>query len=347
MKRFNLILFFLGLVFLAGLVGHMGVSEIWRELGLLGWGLFPFVMGEGIAEMIHTIGWRYCLVEPYRSLSWWHLFQIRMAGYAINYLTPTAALGGEATKVNLLAARQPGPDAVSGVLMEKMCFAVAQVLFVIIGSGFIVAEVHLPDSLWLPMLASVALVATGILTFFLLQKYGKFGGLIRWLAARYPTNQTLQKMADQFTRVDEALRTFYRRHPRNLWIAVTWHLVGFSVGIFQTWYFFHLLNLPASLLIASAVWFLGMWFDLLTFAVPLNVGSLEGSRIVVFKSVGFASLPGMTYGLATRLAQMFWACFGLALYGLLTARQSDLTPSVTSNRPSATRSHQSTNPLVH
>ena len=323
MKRFNLILFFLGVIFLACLVGHVGVSEIWRELGLLGWGLLPFIMGEGVAEMIHTIGWRFCLVEPYRSLSWWRLFQIRMAGYAINYLTPTAALGGEATKVNLLAACQRGPDAVTGVLIEKMCFAGAQVFFVVIGSGFIITRVHLPGSLWFPMLASVAVVATGILAFFFLQKSGRLGGLIRWLAARHPANQTLQRMSDQFTRVDEALRRFYRRHPRNLWLAMAWHLAGFSVGIFQTWYFFRLLDLPASLLTAAAVWFLGMWFDLLTFAVPLNVGSLEGSRIVVFKSVGFASLPGMTYGVATRLAQMFWACFGLTLYGFLTARQKD------------------------
>lgn len=352
MRRLNLVLFFLGVVFLAFLLVHVGPGRLWHELGRLGWGLLPFLMCEGIAEMIHTIGWRYCLVEPYRSLSWWRLFQIRMAGYAINYLTPTAALGGEATRVNLLAAHQRGPDAVTGVLIEKMCFAGTQVIFVVIGSGVIMAEVHLPGSYWLPMLASVALVATGILAFFLLQKYGKLGGLIRWLAARHPTNHTLQKMSEQFTRVDDALRTFYRRHPRNLWFAAGWHLAGFSIGILQTWYFVHLLGLPATLLIAAAIWFLGLWFDLLTFAVPLNVGSLEGSRIIVFKSVGLASLPGMTYGIAIRFAQMVWACFGLILYGLLTARQKDLKPpspisAPTTHPTTATTSHQPTNPTIN
>jgi len=64
-----------------------------------------------------------------------------------------------------------------------------------------------------------------------------------------------------------------------------------------------------------------MWFDLLTFAVPMNMGSLEGSRIVVFRSVGYAALPGMAYGLAIRFAQIFWSLLGLAIYGHLTARE--------------------------
>lgn len=320
MRKLNVILFLVGLVFLVCLVGKLGAGELWHGLGLLGWGLFPFILGEGVSEMIHTVGWRYCLVEPYRSLSWWRLFQIRLAGYAINYLTPTAALGGEATKINLLAAHHPGPQAFSGVLLEKCCFAFAQVLFVVMGSVFLVGRVHLTGPLWFSMLFSVVVVTTGIMIFFLLQKHGKLGGLLRWLAVNRPDNAALQKMAAQFTRVDEALRAFYREQPWNLSLAVGWHLVGFSVGIFQTWLFFHLLKLDASLLVAAAVWFLGMWFDLLTFAVPLNVGTLEGSRILVFKAVGYGSLPGMTYGVAIRFAQMFWSGLGLALYGWLTAR---------------------------
>ena len=322
MKRLNLFLLLAGAVFLAGLIGKIGMGELWRELGLLGWGLFPFILGEGVAEMIHTVGWRYCLAEPYRSLSWWRLFEIRMAGYAINYLTPTAALGGEATKANLLAAHHPGPRAVSGVLIEKFCFAFAQVLYVTLGSVFIVSQVRLPRPLWFSMLGSVSLVAAGIAIFFLLQKHGKLGGLLRWLAARRPGNAALQNAAAQFSRVDDALRAFYSRQPRNLWLAVGWHLIGFCTGILQTWLFFHLLNLGGSWPLVAAVWFLGMWFDLLTFAVPMNMGSLEGSRTVLFKAVGYSSLPGMTYGLAIRLAQIFWSVLGLALYGWLMARQS-------------------------
>jgi uncharacterized protein (TIRG00374 family) len=320
MKKFDIFLFLGGLVFLGALMGHIGVRELWRELRLLGWALFPFILGEGTAEMIHTVGWRYCLAQPYRSLSWWRLYQIRMAGYAINYLTPTAALGGEAAKIDLLAAHRRGPKAASGVLIEKFCFSFAQVLFVLIGSVFLAGRVHLHASLWASMILSVSLVAAGMLVFFLLQKYGKLGSLIRWVAALRPGNSTLRNVAEQTSRVDNALRVFYARQPRNMWIAIGWHLLGYCTGFFQTWFFIRAVGLETSPLVLAAIWFLGMWFDLLTFAVPLNMGSLEGSRIVVFKAVGYAALPGMAYGLAIRLSQIFWSVAGLAIYGCLTAR---------------------------
>ena len=323
MKKLNFILLLAGILFLAVLVSKIGAGELWRELGLLGWGLIPFMLGEGIAEMIHTVGWRYCLAEPYRSISWWRLFQIRMAGYAINYLTPTAALGGEATKVNLLLAYHRGPQAVSGVLIEKFCFAFAQVLFALMGSALIIERAHLSGPLWFSMVFSVAVVAGGIFAFFLLQKYGKLGAIFRWLAARRPGSAALQNVAAQITEVDDALRAFYVQQPRNLWLVIGWHLVGFCVSILQAWFFLYLLKQGTSLPVAATVAFLGMWFDLLTFAVPMNMGSLEGTRIVVFKAVGRSAAAGMTYGLAIRLAQIFWSVLGLALYGWIMARQKN------------------------
>ena len=323
MKKLNIFLFLAGALFLGALMSRIGVEGLWRELRLLGWGLFPFILGEGIAEMIHTVGWRYCLSRPYRSLSWWRLYQIRMAGYAINYLTPTAALGGEAAKINLLVAYHRGPKAASGVLIEKFCFAIAQVLFVLIGAVYLVGRVHLEASLWFSMFLSVSAVAAGMLAFYCLQKYGKLGSLIRLLVSLRPGNRMLQNVAEQTSQVDNALRAFYARRSRDMWLAIGWHLLGYCTGFFQAWFFLRSVGLGASFPIVAAIWFLGMWFDLLTFAVPLNMGSLEGTRIIVFKAVGYAALPGMAYGLAIRFSQIFWSAVGLAIYGYLTIREKN------------------------
>ena len=67
---------------------------------------------------------------------------------------------------------------------------------------------------------------------------------------------------------------------------------------------------------------LSLWFDLLTFAIPMNLGTLEGSRILVFKALGCEGLLGMAFGVAVRIAQVFWACFGLANYIWLATRQA-------------------------
>jgi hypothetical protein len=124
---------------------------------------------------------------------------------------------------------------------------------------------------------------------------------------------------------------FYRDRPRDLAVAVAWHLVGFPVGILQTWLFFALLDQPASFTVAASVWFLGLWFDLLTFAIPLNLGTLEGSRIVTFRAVGYQALQGMTFGVTLRLAQLVWAIYGLINYAMLAS-----TPAPSVSKPATT-----------
>jgi hypothetical protein len=314
MKRIHAILFILGAAFLVGLVWTIGPGELGGQLKSLGWGLLPFVLGEGIAEMIHTLGWRQCLSGPLRSLSWPVLFRIRMSGYAINYLTPTASLGGEVVKATLLASKWRGPEVVSGLLVEKVAMATAHGLFVALGSLVLLPRVNLPGSLWMSMLLSGALVVSGIGTFLFLQSRGQLGGLVRWLAARKTAGPFLRKTADQITGVDKALSSFYRDQPLDFCRAVLWHLLAFSVAIFQCWLFLCILKPGASLATAAAVCVFGMWFDLLTFAVPLNAGSQEGGRILVFRALGYSSLLGLTCGIALRLAQLFWAGSGLALY---------------------------------
>jgi len=319
MRWINAALLILGCALFAGLVWGIGAKELWHEMTSLGWGLIPFMAGEGIAEMIHTLGWRHCLAGSARSLSWFHLFRIRMAGYAINYLTPTAALGGEVTKTTLLSTTCEVSQAAGGVLIGKVCFAFAHLVFVGLGTLVIVRTVHLSGPVWVSLFMSGMLVAGGILMFLLLQKYGKLGAIARWLVGKRIGGRAIERAAESLTAVDRELSAFYRDRPTDLCLAVCWHLVGYSVGIFQTWLFLNLLQPPASLGVAAAIWFMGMWFDLLTFAIPMNMGSLEGSRVLSLKLLGFGAPVGLAYGLALRFAQICWAAIGLAFYGSLAA----------------------------
>jgi uncharacterized membrane protein YbhN (UPF0104 family) len=326
MKKLNTILLIMGLVSLVWLVCRIDAAQVWRELRSLSWGLIPFVLGEGVAEMIHTLGWRHCLSGPYRSLPWRLLFRMRMAGYAINYVTPTANLGGDVSRAALLASNQRGPEAVSGVLIEKVCFGLAQIIFVAVGCILFVSRIHLPSALLIPMLASSALVFGGLVAFLILQRCGMLGGLIRWLTKRARGSKKLETTTLNVTRVDDALRTFYRERPLDFWRAAAWHLIGFSVGVLQAWLFLRLLHLHDALPTATLIFCLGMWFDLLTFAIPLNAGALEGGRTIAVIAVGYSAVLGLTYGVAVRVSQVFWAVLGLLAYGTLVTGKRNSPP---------------------
>ncbi|PWU11235.1 MAG: hypothetical protein C5B50_23640 [Verrucomicrobia bacterium] len=322
MKRVNRVLFCLGLAFLVYLVVTVGPRVLLQQIEGLGWGILLLIAVEGLAYLAHTIGWRCCVAERGEHLPLFGLFRMMMAGFAISYLTPTASLGGDVSKAALLASDRQASGAVSSVLVDKLMTGIAMLLLVLIGTLFVVGRVSLPIGLWVGMGLTTGILGAGMVVFFLLQKSGKLGGFCRWLAEHRLGGRAVQQAAQQFSNVDEALRRFYVHHRQRLVRSVAWHLLGHTAAIIQAWLFLWLSGQSVSLPMVIAAGFLSLWFDMLTFAVPMNVGTLEGTRIVVFKALGCQGLLGITFGLAIRITQVFWTCFGLASYALSVAGES-------------------------
>jgi len=104
------------------------------------------VLIEGAANLAHTVGWRQVINNSHRQAPLLRLFRMGMAGYAINYLTPTAAVGGELSRAALLASSQKGSEAVSSVLVDKLTTGVAHVLLAVLGALLLFWRVQRPFS---------------------------------------------------------------------------------------------------------------------------------------------------------------------------------------------------------
>ncbi len=337
MKKFHVISILLGTVLLIFLIWKIGIDALRRDICLLGWGVVFFILMKGIVDIFHTIGWRYCLSQPHRSFSFFRLLSINLAGNSINYVTPTADIGGEVIKGTFLSLNHRGPEAATGVIIGKLSYALSQFLFVILGSILILWKIHLPAAGSAAMLMGSTLIGAGIIGFLIVQKHGKLGVVVRWLVSHNVGGEILQKTAHHITQVDSALKLFYKDRPADLPISIFWHMVGMACSIMQTWYFLALLA-DGSFFAAAGIWFLGTWFDLLTFAIPLGIGIQEGTRLIAFKALGFSLTLGLTYGILLRLEQIFWAGIGFFMYAILLAekREGELLPNkeVKSDNPS-------------
>lgn len=320
MKKFHIASILLGTVLLIFLIREIGIDALGRDLHLLGWGLVVFILMEGIVNIFHTLGWRRCLAPSHRSLSFFRLFGIHLAGSSMNYVTPTADIGGEVIKGTLLSLNHQGPEAATGVIIGKLAYALSQLLFVVLGSILILWRIHLPVAGSVAMLMGSALLGSGIVGFLIVQKHGKLGVMVRWLVAHNVGGEILQKAAHHITHVDLALKLFYKDRPADLPLSMFWHALGMVCSIMKTWYFLVLLA-DGSFFAAAGIWFLNTWFDLLTFAIPLGIGVQEGTRIIAFRTLGFSLTLGLTYGIVLRLEQIFWAGIGLLLYAALLAEK--------------------------
>jgi len=329
MKKFHVCSIIIGIALLFFLIFKIGPGELWRELTLLGWGLLPLILLEGLVDLFNAVGWRYCLSDPHRSLPFFQIFCIRLAGTSINYLTPTATLGGEVIKGSILSWHHKGPQAAAGVIIGKLTFSLAQLIFVVSGSFFVLWKIEMPAGVWATMFAGSTLLGAGLLGFLAVQKYGKLGAIVRWLMVHKVGGKTLGKIEHHITKVDNELKIFYKKHPQDLTLSMFWHIVAMACSIVECWYFLFIMIDHASFLMAVGIWFLGSWIDLVGFAVPTKIGVLEGTRVVIFRLFGLPSALGFTYGIALRLEQIFWAGVGLLIYTAILGkkRETRLFPS--------------------
>ena len=319
MKLFHFGAVGLGAALLFILIWNIGPQALWHNFSRLGWGLVPFILIEGIAKIIHALGWRSCLAGPYKSLGFLRILGIDFVGHAMNYFTPTATIGGEVVRVTLLYNSHKSPEAFTAVIVGKITYVFAQILFVSLGSMFFFRKIPMPAAGYVLIFIVNFIILGGIIVFILIQKKGKLGALLRWLVSRRIGGKIVRKATDEITRVDEALKAFYNEHPGRFFSSVLWHILAMLFSILKTWYFLFLLA-GGALSAAAGIWFLSTWMDMLTFAIPLDIGINEGIRVLVFKAMQFGAAQGLTFGIALRLDQIFWGALGLLIYAVYLPR---------------------------
>jgi len=327
MSKFHTINILLGGVLLIVMLWTIQPLELWRDPGGLCGRLLAFILIDGVAGVLFTIGWRKCLSSPHRELPFSPVYRIYLAGNAINNLTPTAALGGELAKASLLSRWHRGPEAATAVIIGKLAHALAQMLVITVGSLTILGKVQLPFHLWLAVVGASVIIGAGIMAFLVVQRAGRLGGILRWLVRRNLGGAPLQRAAGHVNRVDQALKGFYAAHPGGLPSAVCWHMAALACGMAQYWFFFRLFAPDAPLSVVAGVWLVGSWLDLVAFALPHDVGILEGTRVLAFTTLGFGASLGLTYGIVYRFAQIFWGAAGLFLYVTLLSQTRKPTSS--------------------
>ena len=237
MRKIHRVLLALGLVFLVFLIARIGVRPLWRQLTMLGWGIVPLILAEGLAEFFHAISWRYCFTSSLRNIPLLRLYRIHLAGYGMNFFTPTASVAGDATKATLLAEHRGGSEAVAAVIIGKLSFALSHLLFVILGASLMLSGLKWPPALRTALILSAAMLAIGIGIFLGLQIKGRLASVPRWLLARNLFANSMPRLIQPLEKVDQMLKVFYRERPWNLTRSVFWHLLGYTIGIFATWYF--------------------------------------------------------------------------------------------------------------
>lgn len=303
----KLILAALGLALFACFVQRAGVREIGHAFASLGW-LAPLaLLPYGLVYLLDTLGWRFAFgKEGAGGLSFPTLVRVRWAGESINTILPSAYIGGEAAKVQLL--RKRGVSRVRGastVIAGKTAQILAQVLF--IATGAMVGATILPSQS--PARAGLIAITVGAAVILGLILWLQHRGLFRTIVAILPL-RALTSRAARFAELDERITQFYRNDRAHFVMSTATYFCGWLSDSVEILLVSYLFGMPVDFSHALAVESFVSVAKALGIFVPGALGVQESGIVFLFYLFGLPPALGVSYAIIRRGREVVYAAIG-------------------------------------
>lgn len=290
-------------------------ARVWGDLTAFGWGFAALMPFQIFDHMLNATGWKMAFPpESAGGARFWDLVRVRIAGDGVNYLTPSAQIGGEFVRPGMMRSALPDDVKVTSVLVAKITQSVGQAFFILSGIGFLL-HAHLFQ--FEGRQATMGAFGVGGILFGLVIGTGLL--VIEppaWFERRFP--QAVEASAG----VRALLKSFLLTHPVRLVCSIFFFMLGYAWGAAEIWIICHFLGRNLSLETAFSIEFLSNLVDALAFWVPAKIGTQEAGKAAIFLGFGLPAELGFTVGIIRHMRELCWAGFGLSLY----AAHQRLTP---------------------
>ncbi len=301
-----------GLVLLVVLLRELGLRAVLENLQMVGWGVVVIVLQEILAYVANTLGWWAAFPRPRPRISFAQLLTARIAGDAVNYLTPTATLGGEFVRTRFLRGQADSTALMASVAIAKLSQTLGQIGFVIVGLAIVLDDTPLPAAVRHGLVAGLLLFSALTLLLILAQRRGMFAPLLR--AAQ---RLGLQHRAPDFTRrlqhLDEEIARFHGDSHGAFLLSSLSFGAGWALGILEMYLILWFLGVPVTVHRALTIEVLSVAIDGMLFFVPAKVGTQEGGKVLIFTVLGLDPGKGLALGILRRIRELSWAAVGMLI----------------------------------
>jgi glycosyltransferase 2 family protein len=295
-----------GLALLGLLIYHADVDAIHDHMGEIGW-TAPLILVPWLAIVcLDALGWRCVLpASAAARVPFSSLVLVRMAGEAINSVTPAAAVGGEPVKAHLLRGWDvPASDSLASLVIAKTALTVAQSLFVAIGVVALCERWERRDVG--VALALVLLIATAAMTMVLvrLQRRRPATTVWRWARRLAPRSQLLGRFEASAQAIDARLADFYGdvygAESHAFWRASGLHLLGWLMGVTEVALIMYLIGDPVPWRDALIIEALSQPIRAAAVVIPGGLGTQEWGGVALCRLLGMAEDVAATLWLLKR-----------------------------------------------
>jgi putative membrane protein len=276
---------------LAGLLVSLWL--VWQEnpvavLGALrtaGAGLLLAAISHGLPMLANACGWRSLIRGANRPgiASMLHLVWVRES---VNSMLPVARIGGEVVSFRMLRRWGVRPStAVGSIIVDMQLTVISQLLFTMIGIGFLFAHAQSNTLRLAGQLAWGVVILTPLLVLFaLVQHANPFERITRLLDRM--TSGKLAALVGQSAQIDVAIKLIWRRRAVVLRYLFFWQPLQCFLTALEIWLALRFLGAPVSLTEAVVLESLIQAVSSAAFFVPGGLGVQEGGFILIGGAIG-------------------------------------------------------------
>jgi uncharacterized protein (TIRG00374 family) len=304
-----------GAVF-TGLVAHLGLSQIVRNLRATGvW--FPAILAAwSVSYSLNTCSFGLILGPDRQKVGFRRIFAIVVAGYAMNYSTPMLQMGGEPFRAVALKPYVGGVRAVSATVSYKLISALSHLCYWLVGLVAVAITLQAPLRITGAAFGVIAMVLAAAVAWLTRHRTGAFQAILG-LARRHAwlpvPRQWLARHEATLMSADEYVRDLFQMRPAAFVAALAFELVGRAVASLEFLFILRSVGQRVSPLTSLAIDSASTFFLNVLFFIPFELGSREGGLYLIMRGLSFPAALGIYAALVNRVRELFWVLTGLVL----------------------------------
>ncbi len=261
---------------------------------------------------VHTLKWKIILKTTNHNIPFRKLFIFQIMGYSINYITPTAHIGGEPLKAAMLKENNvPYSEGVSSIFIDKSLEIISNGFFVFIGIMITILSFTLQrqEKINLIILSSICIILLVWAFIAFVKKGNTLHSIYKFL--RLDRIKSFKNIDEDIKKTDDNINMFFRNHKLTFFISL---LLSFSMWIFMFLEYkllFLILGFNANIIqLFVVISFVGFAYMI---PIPAAVGVLEAGQLSAFSILNLSSSLGIAASIIIRAKDSVITLIGLSI----------------------------------
>jgi len=285
---------------------------------------------SAVAEAVQRIGWGFGLIISLyflgialNSSAWLTLFRRESLGFikillalrwireAINYLLPSAFVGGDVVGIRLLAEHGPDVSTATAVTIADKTLEAAGLFFFALAGIFILLwrGVNYGNVHW--AIPGVAAIAVMLIAFLLAQRWGLLRLVDKAVSKLVGKCGGMPNSKD--TSIHDKVWELYA-DGRRLTLATFLHVLAYMPNVIQIWLALRFMGHQIRWLEAFAIESLSQVICAAAFIMPASLGAQETAYMTIGMLLGIPPALGLAVSLVQRIKDVFVSILGLLFW---------------------------------